>query len=371
LAQEEYTRMTPYARGLCDAYAAGINAYLESHPKVRPRRLKRWEPWYILAIQNAGNVSFSESRVAAEGEEGSNMWAITPSRSKSKRAMLLINPHIGFFGSGQRYEAHLHSKEGLEVGGFAILGTPYVRSGFTPRLGWSHTNNYADVSDSWEAQPPFQEWVEEIVVKAGDGFETRRVTLRKSPRGPVFRDKEGKWYAVRAPLLDKGGTLEQRVAMAKARNLGQFRQALARLAIVGSNTMYADRQGNISYVHGGAIPKRGPDGEWQGYHSFAELPQITNPPSGYLQNCNSTAALAAGEGSLDLSRYPKYMVPEADSLRALRSREILSGTARFTFEEWARAAFDTKAINAERDLAPLLPGLDPELANELPSGTAR
>src|SRR5258708_39593578 len=78
-----------------------------------------------------------------EPDEVSNMWAVGPSKSASRHAMLLINPHVGFFGGGQRYEAHLHSNEGLDVSGFAILGTPYIRSGHNGRLGWSHTNNYA------------------------------------------------------------------------------------------------------------------------------------------------------------------------------------------------------------------------------------
>jgi acyl-homoserine lactone acylase PvdQ len=56
------------------------------------------------------------------------MWAVSPSRTKNGHAMLLINPHVGFFGGGQRYEAHLLSNEGLNVSGFAILGTPYIRS---------------------------------------------------------------------------------------------------------------------------------------------------------------------------------------------------------------------------------------------------
>ena len=75
------------------------------------------------------------------------MWAVAPSRSATGHAMLLINPHVGFFGGGQRYEAHLHSGEGLDVSGFAILGTPYIRSGHNRFLGWSHTNNYAQTAD--------------------------------------------------------------------------------------------------------------------------------------------------------------------------------------------------------------------------------
>jgi acyl-homoserine lactone acylase PvdQ len=104
--------------------------------------------------------------------------------------MLLINPHVGFFGGGQRYEAHLHSGEGLDVTGFAILGTPYIRSGHNRYLGWSHTNNYASTSDVYlekfdDPGDPLAyrygaghrkatEWSEEIPVKMPAGIEMRR-----------------------------------------------------------------------------------------------------------------------------------------------------------------------------------------------------
>jgi acyl-homoserine-lactone acylase len=44
----------------------------------------------------------------------------------------------------------LHSAAGWHVRGFAILGTPVIRSGHTEHLAWSHTNSAADHSDVYE-----------------------------------------------------------------------------------------------------------------------------------------------------------------------------------------------------------------------------
>src|SRR5262249_24589892 len=144
-------------------FAAGINYFLATHPNVTPRLITHFEPWFPLAFErgvSTGTVTraglkteeirfatpvagssatptteqLAEMRAALEAEDqqqvGSNMWAAAPSKSTSGNALLLINPHVGFFGGGQRYEAHLRSKQRFDVSGFAILGTPYIRTGF-------------------------------------------------------------------------------------------------------------------------------------------------------------------------------------------------------------------------------------------------
>ena len=396
-AQEAYRSAPAKLRAMCDAFASGVNYFLLTHPQVKPRLIARFEPWFILAEEMggpAGTGITAQERMRAfpalagsnlqtapeDPDEGSNMWAIAPSRTTSGHAMLLINPHVGFFGGSQRYEAHLHSGEGLDVSGFAILGTPYIRSGHNRVLGWSHTNNYARTADVYveKADDPGRplayrygtgyrmatEWAAPVRVKMANGVETRAVTLRKTHHGPVLGMREGQWLAVRSAGID-GGDMVQRWAMAKARNLREFQSALAQRALTGSNTIYADRDGNIYYLHGNAIPKRSaridwskpidgsdPETDWQGLHKLEELPQVLNPKSGFVQNCNSTPFLTT-EGEGNPANYPAYMAPEPDTPRSQRSRAILAGDRRFSFEDWAKAALDSRFGIAEAQIASL------------------
>ncbi|MGH9840375.1 MAG: penicillin acylase family protein [Blastocatellia bacterium] len=421
LSKAEYERLPKKAKELCEAYAAGLNYFLARNPQTKPRLITRFEPWHILAVNrsarignisrfgmNRGEIQFGEPlqygaaplqygerqrpespsnnpqieaqvadapRTASEPIEGSNMWAVAPSKSASGKALLFINPHVGFFGGGQRYEAHLHSDEGINVYGFAILGTPYIRSGFNQHLGWSHTNNYADTADAYvetfdDPKNPLAyrygngyrtaiEWTDEVKVKTDKGVEVRRYKFRKTHHGPIIGSRDGKQIAARVARMEEGGELRQRFAMNRARNFAEFKAALAQLAMTGSNTIYADDKGNIYYVHGNAVPKRSPkfdwtkhvDGgdpetEWQGYHTLDELPHLLNPKSGFLQNCNSTPFLMTDEGNPRKEDFSAYLAPEEDTPRAKSSRRILTSKAKFTFDEWTEAAADTTVDEA-------------------------
>jgi len=47
-AVEDYKKSPEWLRKLLDAYADGINFYLNTHPSVKPALLNRFEPWYPL-----------------------------------------------------------------------------------------------------------------------------------------------------------------------------------------------------------------------------------------------------------------------------------------------------------------------------------
>jgi penicillin amidase len=401
LAREEYARLDRHMRSLCDAYAAGFNYYLARHPEVKARLLTKIEPWYTLAFirYNYFQNGFARDRslrrlglqTAALDSDlkphtGSNGWVVGPSRSATGNAMLFINPHLPFFGPGQVYEGHVHSDEGWNFTGYTRFGFPLPYVGHNENGGWVSTDNAADLTDVYfetfdDPSRPLAykygkgyrlatEHVEEIKVKTANGLETRKFTMRKTHHGPILAARDGKLLAVRMAKFESDGWLREWYDMTRATSLAAMKRAMTPLNMLFGNVMYADRQGNTWYLYNGAVPKRDPrfdwtgpvDGsdpatEWQGYHTIDELPQLTNPKTGWMQNCNTTPFLLTSEGNPDPKQFPKYMVQEGDNPRGAISREILSSKAKFTFDEWRQVAFDTRVMNAAKRLPGLLAAL--------------
>ena len=408
LAREEYRRLDPVTRSLCDAFAAGLNFYLTRHPEVKPRLLTKIEPWYPLAFirynyyQNGfsfdpalGRADLETAEIGQRQKEnqGSNGWVIGPSRSASGHAMLFINPHLPFFGSGQVYEGHLHSDTGWNFTGYTRFGFPFPYVGHNENGGWVSTDNAADLVDVYaetfdDPSRPLAyrygkgyriatEHSEEIAVKTPAGMEKRSFKMVRTHHGPILAVRDGKKLAIRMAKFESDGWLREWYLMTRANSLAELKRAMAPLNMLFGNVMYADRQGDTFYLYNGAVPRRNPkfdwkkalDGsdpetEWKGFHTIDELPQLTNPKTGWMQNCNTTPFLLTSEGNPDPKKVPAYMVQEEDNLRGEVSRRILSKNSRFTFDDWERAAFDTRVLAADKGLASLLDSLKKEASTQ-------
>ena len=408
LAWEEYHRLDRRTRALVEAFADGVNYYLATHPATRPRLLQRIEPWYPLAFirynyfetgfARAVGITRGEFLSAAHADArrgyddniGSNGWVIGPSKSASGHALLFINPHLPYFGPGQVYEGHVRSDEGWNFTGYTRLGFPFPYVGHNETLGWVSTDNAADVADAYrvtfdDPRRPLayrygrgyriaREWRDTIYVRASGGaIESRVFTFRGTHHGPIVALRGGTPLAVRIAKIEDEGWLAEWYAMTRARNIPELKRAMRPLDMLFGNVMAADRWGRTWYMYNGAIPRRDPrfnwsvpvDGadprtEWRGYHSMDELPQLADPPSGWMENSNSSPFRMTDRGNIDENRFPRYMVPEwtAQNARSQAAHRILRHATRVTLEDLARMAFNTRMSRADTLLPRLFAGFE-------------
>jgi acyl-homoserine-lactone acylase len=410
-----FAGLAPQLRTLCEAFVAGLNFYLATHPETKPRLIERFEPWQVLAYGRHMILELSFRRTGLSNTylprahdliwaaSGSNGWAIAPAKTANGHAMLLANPHLPWFGFSQMFEAHVRSAESWNFTGAATYGSPILSLGHNEHLGWTLTTNEPDIADVWRlkfddpAQPlnyrygegyrTAVEWHETIGVLTPGGIHQRGYTLRKSHYGPVVaKEDDHTFLAARIAGTDNTLMLRQSLNMMRAGTLAEFRAALEMQQLTLMNILYADQAGNIYYLYNGLVPRRDPaldwaqplDGadpraQWQGIHPIAELPQLLNPASGYLQNCNSSPFTTCDEGNPDRASFPRYLADDADDdkRRAKRSREILSEMQAVTFADVEQGAFDTTVYWAKHELPKYaeefarLQAADPKLAAEV------
>ncbi len=423
-SQRDFAALDALSQRLYTAFVAGINHYLATHPEVKPRLIKHFEPWYVLAHYRhiALEMSF---RFTGLGDEylprrnpqiyaatGSNGWVLGGKRTESGSPMLLANPHMPWFGFMQMLEAHL-ACEGKPDGtpwnftGAGFYGSPVLALGHNDRLGWTLVTNKPDIADVWrirfskpdeplayqygDSWKQAEEWEDSIRIRKSRGIETRPFTFRKTHYGPIVAlEKEtstGEKTMLAAQIsgLFEAVPLRQSLQMIKSRNLADFRSAVANMQILYMNVLYADCDGNSWFVYTGRVPRRNPNfdwsqpvegsdpaTEWLGTHGLDELPQVLNPAAGFLQNCNSTPfAVTDGENPVR-ENFPRYMASDADNQtrRALRSLELLRGMSEVSFIDWQQAAFDTEVYWARHELPNYALDLQ-QLSNDNPDLAAK
>jgi acyl-homoserine-lactone acylase len=392
-----YAKSPPAMQKLMDAWAAGLNYFLATHPQMHPRVLKRFEPWMAMSFTEGsigGDIEridlgelerfYSGQRTLAAAEpdpdpRGSNGIAIAPALTQSGKSLLLINPHTSFFF---RSELQMSSDEGLDAYGAATWGQFFIYQGFNPHVGWMHTSSGVDNVDEFA----------EIIDRRGKArcyrygsacnpIGTRPVTIRylmKDGRlgsrsfttyfthhGPIVRSENGRWIAF-AMMNRPVEALEQSYYRTKAEDFESFMRIAQLKANSSNDTIFADDKGEIAYLHPQFVPRRedrfnytkpvdgsDPNTDWGSLHSLTELPNVVSPPNGWVQNTNAWPYRAAGEFSAKQERYPKYMDMFGENFRGLHAQALLSASRGWTLERLQAAAFD----NAQPGFAALVPPL--------------
>ncbi|MDX5340331.1 MAG: acylase [Cyclobacteriaceae bacterium] len=386
IAREKYeSTFSPEFKRVLEGYAAGLNDYALTHPEevlygpAFPINPKEILSAYILSLAQMSGADRAVQQIVNgqvdlipvdSNPKGSNAIALHSSRTDSGETFLAINSHQPLEGPVAWYEAHLQSEEGWNILGGLFPGGSMIFHGVNEHLGWAHTVNFPDFLDLYqlEINPENEdeyrvdgEWLE---------LESRYVWLKvrlwdwitlpvpkkvwKSIYGPTLVTEQGA-FSIRFGALERVGAPEQWWRMNKAKNFAEWKAAMNTMQLTNFNTVYADKYDTIFYVSNGLLPKRTPGFDysgtvpgntlqslWSEFHSFSELPQQVNPPSGYLFNTNHSPFKASSfADNLHPEDYPAEMgYILRDNNRSWRFRELMPDTGRVSYEEFKKIKFD-------------------------------
>jgi acyl-homoserine-lactone acylase len=409
---EKFHTLDTDMRDIYDGFAAGVNRYVELHPQEFPPALKPdFTPYDVVAREAAGpgvavarrflaRIDPSSRRggpaaPAGRGEgdpfsaldgrydaDGSNAWAFAPSRTKSGKAVLVRNPHLAW--TAGYYEAQLTVPGVLDFYGDFRIGGPLVGiGGFNRDLGWSTTNNDPELNAIYalDVAPggtdryrldgtslPLRRETVTVEFRNGDGISTETREFWSTPLGPVIYRGGGRIYVLRGAGEGDLRESQQYLRMMQAHTLEEWKNAMRMRARVTSNFTYADRAGNIFYLWNASLPSypHVPLGDtaavpvartsdlWTHYVPFDSLPQLLNPPGGYLHNENDAPQYANMHQVLDFSAYPSYFPRPKLGLRSQHSLELIDTKNKLSLEEIVQLKHDYHMLLADRVKGDLL-----------------
>lgn len=430
LAARSYRLLDRRAREVYQGFALGLNHYIDSHRHEFPawiepdftgvealaRDAQSWSRGdaarFVAYMESESGRSSTGSRDASvparslsspsggrrpidpgDAIDGSNAWALAPSRTAAGNAILLRNPHLGWGRPEELlerpsgltyYEAHVRVPGVVDFyGDFRIGGAFGIIGGFNSRLGWATTNNYPTLSQVYalELHPelpnhvvldgrpePLEERVRRVPYLSESGqTEAEFRSTWWSAHGPVIHRDDSRVYVLKDPrdgLFRRG---EQFLRMMMADDLEAWLRVMRTRAHPSSNFTYADADGNIVHLYNAnlpelphsvtgdsAAPARTTGDIWSRLVSWDRLPLHVNPPGGYLQQANDTPEFSNLETRHDRDTLPANLPEPRLRLRSQLSLDLIGGPEKLSLQEVVSLKHSPRMLLAERALDDLL-----------------
>ena len=306
---------------------------------------------------------------------GSNNWAVSGEKSKSGKALLANDMHLGIFAPGIWYQMHHVSEGSVNVTGLVLPGQPFVICGHNDSIAWGMTNVYTDNLDFYAEKLNKDstqyllnnEWKNLVIkkekIKTKEGEEISQ-TLKFTHRGPLvnrFKKTEETALSIHWSGNDMSNEMRTIYLLNRANNWSDFRNAVSSFISISQNIIYADIAGNIGLQCCSGVPLRDGIGiniypgdttryDWTGFLPFDLLPYEFNPDRGYVSSANNKTVP---------EDYPYYIGYWYDMPNRIdRIREMLEETGKSGIDDFKRMQGDFKSVKAQRMVPVFLKALN-------------
>jgi penicillin amidase len=301
--------------------AALDGSQLPQQPLPADYDLRQLDP-ALFADRAPAGVQAPQLAFVPEGTDsmvGSNNWALSGQRTRSGRALVANDMHLGLRVPNTWYRARLIATDaGLDVTGVMLPGVPAVIAGSNGHVAWGFTNSYGDFQDLVIVEPapgqpdayltpdgprPFERHEETIDVAGGD---SGTLTVKDTVWGPLIgEDAQGRPLAL-AWTAHRPGAMNLSLAkLESARNVDEAVDIAATAGMPAQNALIGDATGRVAWVIAGRIPARHgydpglpaswatPGVGWDGWIPVDRQPEIKDPPGGAAWSAN--ARVVGGE----------------------------------------------------------------------------
>ncbi|MGF1596405.1 MAG: penicillin acylase family protein [Acidimicrobiales bacterium] len=323
-SRRHWDALDPDTRAMTEAYAEGVNAWLDDPATTRPAELtlhpgpvERWEPWHCVAVYKIrhlfmgtfhrklwrGLVTVAAGPVVAramvtdpgspimvgrppgpdplvdaaallaeaagrlgfltELEGGSNSWAVHGSRTATGRPLLAGDPHRAIEFPNVYHQIHLRCPDFDAIGlGFpGVPGLPHF--GHNERVAWCITHGMADDTDVFVEPADAVTWDRsESIEVAGSGPVV--VPCGTTARGPVIAGRPGEERCLSMAWTGflPDTTFDCLLPMLSAVSVDELEDAVDRWVLPVNSLLTADVDGDISFRLRGRVVERPAANRW-------------------------------------------------------------------------------------------------------------
>ncbi|TMN87192.1 penicillin acylase family protein [Pseudoalteromonas phenolica] len=286
------------------------------------------------------------THIKEQDHYGSNNWAVTGALTKTGKAMLSDDMHLGLNVPSIWYRAQLnyrHQGEKYQVTGVTLPGTPAVVVGSNDHIAWGFTNGYLDTADWIALTAKDKTWqVNERIALPNGEHAVYELTM--SDYGPV-KEIQGQQYALSWVAHQSYAVNLELLRFERTKSVEEAVGLAPHVGIPVQNLMVVDDQGNAAWKPMGAVPARtNPADIAQSSEHYAKLwqfnevqrPQVVNPQSGKLWTGNSRVVSAVAHQRFGDGGY-------ALGARSAQIRDRLLEKSQFSEKDFYAIQLDNEA----------------------------
>jgi len=296
------------------------DVYKDADPVI-PRD-STWVSWDVKIpeapesfLSDIDSIHITDILPKPNPDNGSNNWAVGPSKSYSGNPILANDPHLGLNLPSIWFALQLATPE-KNTFGASLPGAVGIIVGFNNNISWGVTNATRDVKDWYkiafknhnrDSYYHDNQWkttskkIEKIKVK---GSTTVTDTVIYTHHGPVTYDSnfnsntELLGYAMKWAGHLGGNNQKALLGLNKAKSYTDYENAIVDFTSPAQNIIFSSREGDIALWVQGRFPNKwkgqgkflmdgsNPTHDWQGFIPQAHNAHTKNPERGFVSSAN-------------------------------------------------------------------------------------